>query len=256
MKRQEYFDSKKGEEYTTFYGTKLRIVEYRGNTDVDVLCVGYDYIMNVTYQNLTKMNVRTPFDKGVFGVGYLGVDNIPTRDNEFNTKAYQTWHGMLKRCYSKKTQEKQKNYVGCTVAEEWHDFSVFYKWFCDNYYEVDGERMELDKDILKKGNTIYSKENCIFVPKRINTLMIKSKSKKGKYPMGVTFDKRSRKYCSQCSNGDKRVHLGTYNNEVDAFNAYKEYKEELIKNFANKYKDDIPYKLYTVMMNYNIEITD
>ena len=30
------------------------------------------------------------------------------------------------------------------------------KWISENYYEVPGEKMCLDKDILKKGNKIYT----------------------------------------------------------------------------------------------------
>ena len=45
-----------------------------------------------------------------------------------------------------------KNYLDVTVCEEWHNFQNFAKWFYENYYEISGEKMRLDKDILIKGN--------------------------------------------------------------------------------------------------------
>ena len=42
----------------------------------------------------------------------------------------------------------------------------------------------------------------------------------------------------------------------EAFNKYKEYKENLIKSFALQYKDKIPNKLYKAMMSYEVLITD
>lgn len=37
----------------------------------------------------------------------------------------------------------------------------------ENYYEIKGEQMHLDKDILHKGNKIYSSKTCIFVLKEL-----------------------------------------------------------------------------------------
>ena len=42
----------------------------------------------------------------------------------------------------------------------------------------------------------------------------------------------------------------------EAFQTYKEFKENYIKQVADEYKDKIPEKLYEAMINYKIEITD
>jgi hypothetical protein len=42
----------------------------------------------------------------------------------------------------------------------------------------------------------------------------------------------------------------------EAFIAYKDFKEKLIKQTADKYKDKIPDNLYLAMKNYKVEITD
>ena len=59
--------------------------------------------------------------------------------------------------------------------------------------------MCLDKDILYKNNTIYSKDTCIFIPERINILFTKNNAKRGNYPIGVYFNKRLGKFIAQVS---------------------------------------------------------
>ncbi|MFE7151662.1 hypothetical protein [Heyndrickxia sporothermodurans] len=43
---------------------------------------------------------------------------------------------------------------------------------------------------------------------------------------------------------------------MDAFYAYKDVKEDLIKTIANEYKNLIPSALYSAMMMYKVEIAD
>jgi hypothetical protein len=69
---------------------------------------------------------------------------------------------------------KHITYQDVFVCEEWHNFQVFAKWFYENYYKILGEIMNLDKDIIKKGNKIYGPEYCAFVPQTINKLLVKT----------------------------------------------------------------------------------
>ena len=50
--------------------------------------------------------------------------------------------------------------------------------------------------------------------------------------------------------------IGYYSTPEEAFLAYKNYKENLIKRTADYYKDKIPLKLYKALYEYKIEITD
>jgi hypothetical protein len=116
--------------------------------------------------------------------------------------------------------------------------------------------MDLDKDILHKGNKIYSPDNCVFVPHSVNSLIIKCDKYRGNLPIGVSFHKRDKIYQASCSNMKKEIFLGYYDNKIDAFNVYKKYKEELIKKIADKYKCMILNNLYTMLYNYSVEITN
>ena len=120
--------------------------------------------------------------------------------------------------------------------------------------------MCLDKDILHKGNKIYSRENCIFVPERINKLFVKRDNSRGDNPIGV-YPTLSGNYMASCRNGcGKSISLGTYKTKEEAFNAYKTYKENYIKEVIDSYKGIIlePFysKLREAMYKYKVEITD
>lgn len=188
-----------------------------------------------------------------YGVGYHS--KASKRYGDTNDKCYLTWRNMLKRCYS--TEAKYKNYreLGITVCDEWLDFSVFEKWFDRNYYEVQGEEMQLDKDILNHGNTMYSPENCIFVPRNINALFIKSQNRRGNLPIGVSYSERYKCYMSYCSVYGKNIH-GRHKDIISAFERYKQIKEDYIKTVAKAYLGKIPDRLYAAMMNYEVRITD
>jgi hypothetical protein len=47
--------------------------------------------------------------------------------------------------------------------------------------------MALDKDILYKGNKIYSPDTCVFVPQEINALFVKNDANRGDLPIGVFY---------------------------------------------------------------------
>ena len=120
--------------------------------------------------------------------------------------------------------------------------------------------MHLDKDILCKGNKIYSRDKCIFVPEGINKLFTKCDNARGENPIGASLTS-SGNYEVRCRNGyGKPVYLGSYSTKDEAFNVYKEYKENVIKKVIDSYEGKIPEpfysKLKTAMYNYKVEIDD
>lgn len=54
------------------------------------------------------------------------------------------------------------------------------------YNSVDdyGKPFALDKDILIKGNTRYSPDTCVFVPREINNLILSNRKVRGDLPIG------------------------------------------------------------------------
>jgi len=248
------FIDRTGETNKNNIGNLMKIIKYRNATDIDVLFLDTGFVaLNRAYKEFSKGILKDLYDKNIYEIGYQG-------EGEYKggrTKKYRTWYSMFFRCYDNKFHIKQPTYVECTVCEEWHNFQVFAKWYDNNYYEIPNEVMHLDKDILFKGNKIYSPENCIFVPQKINNLFTRRNASRGDLPIGVgIYEHDKTKYRAKCNNEKKLIYLGIHNNILDAFNAYKKYKGELIIEIAKEYKDKIPKELYDAMYKYKIEITD
>ena len=253
--------NKTGEEKVNSFGSKMVVKEYRNNKDIDVYFPEYNWIFKHTqYKHFKKGDIKCPYEPRYFGVGYLGEGEYKVFENGRDTDKYKIWHNMWQICYDPKDQKKHPSYKGCKIEDYWLNFQNMGKWLENNYYEVPGERMHLDKDILCKGNKVYSRSTCIFVPQRINNLFVKSDNSRGKDPIGVRPNS-SGNYEARCSNGyGKQVSLGTYNSKEEAFQVYKEYKEKVIKEVIDSYEGVIPEPYYsrlkTAMYNYEVEIDD
>lgn len=244
-----------GEVRTNRNGSKMQVIEYNNSLDIVVKFLEKGNAVHTNWDAFKKGKVRDVYEKSVIGIGYIGDGEYKTHINNKATPQYAIWHAMMNRCYNQEFHERQPTYKDCTVAEEWHNYQVFAKWYDDSYYEIDQEIMCLDKDILIKGNKIYSPETCMFVPQIINNLFIKSNASRGNLPLGIRS--RGRKFEARCSNGvGKAMELGSYDTIEQAFSVYKTFKEELIKQFSEEYKDKIPNKLYKALTVYEVEITD
>lgn len=192
-------------------------------------------------------------DKLIFGIG-INDHNGNISANKKLKKCYKVWCNMLSRCYDDKYTKIHQTYIGCTVCEEWLSFNNFNKWFIKN--NIEG--YALDKDILFKGNKIYSPETCAFIPQEINNLFEKSNRSRGKYPIGVSYHNQRKKFKSRLMVNNKEKHLGLFVNIIDAFNAYKEAKENNIKSMAESYYSNrlISNNIYNAMLNYTVDIND
>jgi len=233
------------------------IVDYRNAHDIDVYFPEYSWTKeHVQYINFINGRVKCPYERTVFSIGYIGEGKYKCNENGKQTKCYKVWNRMLSRCYDSKYIQKHPTYEQCEVCEEWRNFQNFAQWFENNYYEIDKQVMNLDKDILIKHNKMYSPETCVFVPQNINKLFTKRDNNRGSFPVGVSYNKSHKKYKSYCNMNKKQNFLGYYNTPKEAFQAYKQFKENYIKQVADEYKDSIPEKLYNAMYEYEVEIED
>ena len=245
-----------GQENYNNQGCMMTIIAYRNAKDIDVRFNDEfnTIVTNRTYNHFKKGTIKNPNHASVCGVGILG---IGTYDPKNHKDAYTVWREMIRRCYDSKFQNKYPTYISCEVCEDWHCFQIFCEWFYDNHYNIEGQTMALDKDILCKGNKTYSPGTCCFVPQCINKLFTKRDRNRGDLPIGVNYHKQHNKYQANCSDGSGHfIYLGLYETPEEAFKVYKQYKEQTIKDIAEEYKDVIPEVLYNAMINYEVEIED
>jgi len=240
--------NKKGEEMT--------IVSYKDALNIEVRFKGQKELIKTKYQHFIDGNIKRYSIANVYGHGIIGLEHTCDTNGDV-LDSYSCWKSMIQRCFSEKEKLRHPTYRDVTCCDEWIYYSNFKKFYDENYYEVDEHRIHLDKDILVKGNKIYSPQTCMFVPQNINTLFIKREGVRGKYPIGVSYNKPNKNYTSNCrDNKGNRKLIGSFNTPEQAFYSYKESKENNIKQIAEEYKLLIPMKLYEAMCEYKVEITD
>ena len=251
------FNDRTGERFRTNEGYVIEIVEYKNTNDLLIEFQDeHKARVHTVYQACKDGKVKNPYHPSVYNVGFIGQGGYKATINGKNTKYYTHWHHMLKRCYDSKFKEKYSTYENCFVNKEAHCFQDFAEWFDNNYYEIEGEKMCLDKDILVKGNKEYRFDRMIFVPHRINVLFVKRDTLRGDLPIGVGYDKRRNMYRAYCQTLGHQKCLGYYNTPHEAFLAYKEFKEAYIKQVADEYKGRIPDRLYDAMYAWEVEEDD
>ena len=156
-------------------GIEMEIIEYNGANDMLVRFNDFNkYEIKSNYSNWNKNNIKNPYYKNIYNVACLG--NTVSKVNGIKKYSYRVWYAMIQRCY-KECNTTKKTYKDIFVCDEWLCFENFEKWYNENYYETNSEVMNLDKDILIKGNKLYSPNTCCFVPKRLNILFVNTNNK-------------------------------------------------------------------------------
>lgn len=236
-----------GEKHINNQGCSLVIIEYYNNENCTIQFDNGVIFKNIKYINIKKGNIKNPLHPSVYGVGFIGIGRYSEKTH---FKIYKKWQAVLQRCYDKNHQEKYTTYKECVVTEIWHNFQTFAKWYENNYIEG----YDLDKDILFKGNKIYSPETCCFVPHNINKLFTKRQNKRGECYIGVK--KNFNKFETSLTKNSKSFYIGLFNTQEEAFQAYKKAKESYIKEVAEKYRGQVTEACYQALIKYQVEITD
>lgn len=254
-KNRNGYEDRLGLEKYNHQGCLMKIIEYRQYNDIIVEFQDeYKAKVHTAYNNFEKGSVRNPYYKSVYEVGMIGV-KYPSRINNKQTKEYITWSNMLKRCFDDKYKKKNLTYKNVSCCDKWLIYENFYEWLHsqENFDKwLNGSGWDLDKDILVKGNKVYSPETCCLVPNNVNKLFAKCNIS-GSY-------KRKDRYEVYCNNPflNKMEYLGVYSSKKESSYAYKSYKEKIIKQVAQiEYsKGNITKGCYEAMMNYEIEVID
>ena len=189
--------------------------------------------------------------KLVHGVGFND-RKYPVFVNGEKVKSYILWQAILERCYCKKYQERKPTYSDCKVSDNFKSYSYFYEWLVKQIgYGLSD--WELDKDIIYKGNKLYSEDTCAFVPSSINVFFTNRRSLRGEQPVGVYFHKHKKLFIAQCGLNGRTKYLGAFKTPEEAYQTYKTYKEQLCKELANKWKEQIDPRVYSAMMLWTVE---
>ena len=236
------------------YDYSLVVYGKDNNEPVQIICKKHGPFWQTPRSHLDGKNCwrcRADLHKRVlYGIAINDVDESVGKSGGW----YYPWSDMLERCYDKEFHKKNPSYVGCLVCDEWLMASGFKKWYDEHYIEG----YSMDKDILNKGNKLYSPDTCVFVPHRINTLILNGKMRRGNLPIGVSRSSDKKRYVAGFHLDGKRKHIGTYDTPEEAFFAYKSAREAYIKEVAVDYfnRGLISDVVRDALFRYEVEITD
>lgn len=252
--KQSTIDKYVGKIFPSTYDGDMEIIEVLGAGKCKVKFLNNDNVKETQIKSVTDGEVRDLERRPIYKVGVMDIKGYLKKGTP-NPKDYSIWNGMIQRCYNENLRHRQPTYEDCSVSENFKYFSKFKEW-CNNQVGFNEKGWQLDKDILVKGNRTYSEDTCCFVPSEINSLIIKANNIRGKYPIGTYYEKDTGLLKVRISVEGKHKHVGRFNCELEAFLAYKQAKENYIKEVANKWKDQIDPRVYEALMNYQVEITD
>ncbi|MEG0151635.1 MAG: hypothetical protein RR744_00450 [Cellulosilyticaceae bacterium] len=96
---------------------------------------------------------------------YGFVTDVPAVVDGKRLSGYDTWIGMIQRCYNKRSPNyKYYGGKGVVISQEWRLFSAF-KAFYDR--ENPNGKLNIDKDILGAGE--YSEKSVVLISKEENS---------------------------------------------------------------------------------------
>lgn len=197
-----------------------------------------DLIMQVINAVEYKQDGWNPahYKRGMCRIGYSG---MAVGTEGYHEKSYTKWKDMMQRCHDKEVHKKYKpEYADKCVCEEWQNYANFKLWYDEHH--VFGNRIDLDKDILKPGNKEYSPETCVLIEHYINTIFERHAS-------DSIYENEDGKYFV----GSNRKKVYETYDEVFEFACNK--KKERIEKVAEKNLGRIPKCAYDAMLRYDVE---
>ena len=233
----------------------FKILKYNNSENVEIQFTNTGYRKVAEMKEVKTGSIKDPYSSSVYGIGVVGNKYLASMNGR-NTKEYDLWYSMLKRCYSDTLKKKYPTYEGCEVSEKFKSYEYFYEW-CHKQVGFGNDGWHLDKDLLIKGNKVYSESTCVFIPQEINSLLTKRTASRGEHLIDVCWNKTKKAFRAMVSkNKGKREYLGCFKTELEAFNAYKQAKESFVKEQANKWKGKIDVRAYEALMDYEVSIDD
>lgn len=167
----------------------------------------------------------------VYGVGINDADypvQYSTNGVRVSCPFYKRWLNVLERTQS---NNRTPAYKDCTIEPSWLKFSNFKKWM----EQQDWQNKDLDKDLLIPNNKHYGPDTCLFVPRSINGLLVKSK--KTKTFIGVY--KHNNKFKARCSVENRSIYIGTYPTREEAAHAYNVFKSNHLRSVAESQPEPV-----------------
>ncbi len=242
MPAKKYFV---GDKFTTATGRDVVIIDSPEYSRSTLLWLdGTGYTRTVWNDEFRTGKLKSPYDKSVHGVGFLGEGPYQIHVGGEKTREFTIFSGMFERCYSSGAVINKPTYSDCYVRDDWHDFQAFAGW-CNSQPEFKYEGYNLDKDLLVQGNKIYGPETCTFIPARINQLINVAR-------VSGSWSEIKQKWGFQYRDENGKATTKHFKNREQGFEWYKTNKERTVKRVADEYEKVIDKAAYEALYSWQV----
>lgn len=147
-----------------------------------------------------------------------------TSHGQSQTRLHRIWSLMWQRCNNPKRDNwKYYGQRGITVCDTWKDFLEFFRWSLGNGYQ---DTLTIDRI---NNDSAYSPDNCRWV-----TMTQQGYNKRGYSSSGFkgVYPTKSKKWAAKIRQGNKLLHLGTFDTPEEAAEIYNEAAKRHQGEFA------------------------
>ena len=219
----------KGKKYTSKNHGDFTIIsdKMEGNKyKIKFKKTGFETI--TTKSNINKRTVKDYLTRTAHEHGYLG-----TKPMKEDKEIRKVWQDLIKRAYGKKYIAKYGTYENVSISPEWLDFRNFRDFYKDNF--VAG--YQLDKDLIKPGNKVYSAKYCVYLPQKLNKMIMSVQNDPIRNDLGVTV--KGKRFLASIKANGKVKHLSVFDTEKEAHHEYMTAKIKQIETVYALYKQDL-----------------
>ncbi len=228
----------------------FRVLRDEGYLKVTIQFINTGYTLVVRRSEIRSGYIKDPYHPSIFGVAYVGTGKYTPSCGKTQCEAYRCWFSMLTRCYGKIPLYTSYSDRRITVCDEWLNYQVFAEW----YYEHKVENWELDKDFLGSIKKIpfYCPEVCEFLPKKLNSAIVRLFKTGAELPLGVS-NSDSGKYIVRTRVEGREVYLGTFGDKYKAFNIYQKHKRQYLETLVTKYEKELSSRFKSNFKDFKIQ---
>jgi hypothetical protein len=196
------------------------------------------------FEEIKPSNRALHSRKPIYGMGINDapfITNCKVGGKLYSHPAYVAWKNVLTRSFDQAYATRFPTYQGVKVCDEWLRFSNFLAWW--KVHQKEG--WQLDKDLLHRGNKVYSPETCIYIPNWINSFTLTGPKNTSTGRVGAFYCKNRRKYTSQCGHpiSGEKIRLGYFDSEQEA-RYYWLKKKSKIAHELKALMDAIDHRIY------------
>ena len=174
-------------------------------------------------------------------------------------RAEMAYQSMRQRCGSK----TRTWYTNVMICEEWlENKQSFIQWYRENYYEIAGNIMIVDKDLFGENSKLYSPQTACILPQTINAMISNLKRHRFlnkeigmRLPLAVYYNKYNDTFFSRIKyyGSEKVIQLSYHSTPEEAFEEYRLEKKKDIKRMADMYKAELPVYVYEALLRFEIK---